>query len=127
MGRLRTQVGWLLRGSARTNAAFDELHQLRAELDQLRVEVAGLRGDLRGVTYGESPIARRSHRSRRLGQRTAGGPRRMRRQLACVVRGSDRTQDAFDDHGTAIRDLQRHVDELRSTVTRLDTECGSDR
>jgi CHAD domain-containing protein len=46
MERLRTQVGWLLRGSARTNAAFDEIHQLRAELDQLGAEVAGLRGDL---------------------------------------------------------------------------------
>ena len=39
MGRLRTQVGWLLRGSARTNAAFDEIHQLRAELDHLRAQV----------------------------------------------------------------------------------------
>jgi uncharacterized coiled-coil DUF342 family protein len=46
MGRLRTQVGWLVRGSARTNAAFDEIHQLRAELDQLRAQVVALVGDL---------------------------------------------------------------------------------
>ena len=49
----------------------------------------------------------------------------MRRQLAWIMRGADRTQDAFDDHGTdAIRDLQRHVDELRSTVTRLDADAA---
>lgn len=46
MGRLKTQVGWLVRGSSRTNAAFAEIQQLRAQLDQLSAEVAMLRGDL---------------------------------------------------------------------------------
>jgi methyl-accepting chemotaxis protein len=48
----------------------------------------------------------------------------MRRQLAWIMRGADRTQDAFDDHGTAIRNLQDHVDELRSTVARVDADAA---
>lgn len=46
MGRLRTQVGWLLRGGDRTVAALDEIQQLRLELDQVRGELGVVRSEL---------------------------------------------------------------------------------
>jgi Tfp pilus assembly protein PilN len=44
----------------------------------------------------------------------------MKRQVAWVLRGSTRTQAAFDEQSEAIRALQRQIAELESTVARID-------
>lgn len=48
----------------------------------------------------------------------------MKRQLAWVVRGAGRTQEAFDDQGAAIRELQRQLGELQSTVGASDARAA---
>ncbi len=49
----------------------------------------------------------------------------MKRQIAWIVRGSTRTQRAFDDHSEVIRDLQRRLADLETVVARLDVGGGS--
>ena len=44
----------------------------------------------------------------------------MRQQLAWILRGAGRTQDAFDDQGGAIHALQHRLAELESAVARTD-------
>ncbi len=48
----------------------------------------------------------------------------MKRHLAWIVRGADRTQQALQDQGEAIRSMQHRVAELESVVTRIDEAAG---
>jgi uncharacterized coiled-coil protein SlyX len=48
----------------------------------------------------------------------------MKRHLAWVLRGADRTQGALEDQGNAIRSMQQRIAELESVVARIDEAAG---